>query len=276
MFIKRIQVIARKELQDALRARWFILYTAAFTFLAGSLSYLATSYAGFSGLQGFGRTAAGLVNLVLLIVPLMGFTAGAQAVAAERDQGTLGYLLTQPITRSGVLVGKFLGLAVTLMVAVLISFGLTGLMLAARGLPVGLAGYGLFTLLTMLLALSSLSLGMLISALVPRIAGALGATVFLWLALVFLGDLGVMGTTVAMQLGIQPVFVLSLFNPLQVFRIATISGLHATLDLLGPVGRYAWDLLGRRLPWVFTGVLLLWVAVPFFIARAVFQRRDYV
>ena len=111
MEIAALAAIAGKEFRDSLRTRWFWLYTIAFTLLAAGLSYLASAYAGLAGVRGFGRTAAGLVNLVLLIVPLMGLTAGAQALAGERERGTLLYLLSQPVDRAELVLGKWWQLA---------------------------------------------------------------------------------------------------------------------------------------------------------------------
>ena len=74
-----IWTLAQKELRDALRNRWFLLYTVAFAVLALAFSYLALAGAGMVGFAGFGRTAASLINLVLLIMPLMALTIGARA-----------------------------------------------------------------------------------------------------------------------------------------------------------------------------------------------------
>ncbi|HMB71899.1 MAG TPA: ABC transporter permease, partial [bacterium] len=57
-----VLTIARKEIRDALRNRWLLLYTAAFAVLALSLSWMSLAGSGSYGFAGFGRTAAGLVN----------------------------------------------------------------------------------------------------------------------------------------------------------------------------------------------------------------------
>ena len=84
-----IWTLAKKELRDALHNRWFVLYTAAFVILALAFSYLALAGAGMVGFAGFGRTAASLINLVLLIIPLMALTVGAQSLAGEQERNTL-------------------------------------------------------------------------------------------------------------------------------------------------------------------------------------------
>lgn len=274
MDLRTVALVARKELRDSLRTRWFLLYTAAFTALAGSLSYLTTAFAGYAGLQGFGRIAAGLVNLVLLVVPLMGLTAGALAIAGERERRSLGYLLAQPVSRAEVFTGKFLGLAGALAAGLLCSFGLVGAVLAQRGVAFAGSRYPAFALLTLLLALAALAVGCLISALAQRVPGALGAVVSTWLTLVFLGDLGLMGTALLTKMGIRAVFAASLANPLQVYKVAAVAVLQPSLDVLGPVGLYATDTLGPALFPALAGLLAAWVLVPLLAAYLAFARGE--
>ncbi len=274
MILRAVGTMARKEMRDSLRTRWFILYTIAFMVLAGSLSYLTTSFSGFVGLEGFGRVAAGLVNLILLVVPLMGLTAGALAIAGERERRTLGYLLAQPVSRSEVFFGKFAGLAAALVAGLLVSFGLVGTLLGARGMSLAGDSFVSFVLLTLLLALATLAVGYLVSALALRIAGALGVTIFLWLSMVFLGDLGLMGTALMTKLNIRTAFAVSLLNPLQVYKVAAVAILQPSLDVLGPVGLYAVDTLGSALFPVLSGLLVVWVVVPLLAAYVVFARGE--
>ena len=113
-----ILVIAQKEISDARHNRWLQLYSVAFGGLALSIAWLTLSGPGIYGAAGFGRALANLINLVILIVPLMGLTLGASSIAREQERGSLAYLLTQPISRLEVLLGKYMGLAFSLMDAV--------------------------------------------------------------------------------------------------------------------------------------------------------------
>ena len=232
---KTIATLANYELRASLRNRWFALYALAFTVLAVALSSLSLSGAGMFGFAGFGRTAASLINLVLLIVPLMGLTIGAQSLAGEREQGTLAYLLAQPVNRVEVLLGKLVGLGGALLAALLLGFGLSAAVIAWQGGTVEAGRYG---------------------------ALAVGLALFVWLLLVFVGDLGLMGTAMAMKLNIGTLFTLTLLNPLQVFKIATVNSLRASLEILGPAGIYATRTYGDALNAVLIGVLVVWVALP--------------
>ncbi len=274
MELSIVMTLARKEFRDALRNRWFLFYAAAFTVLALGLSYLALFGAGLGGLAGFGRTAASLINLVLLIVPLMGLTAGATGLAAERERGTLSALLAQPVSRAEVFMGKALGLALALLASLCLGFGVAGVALAVGGgggdatTYLGLAG------LAVLLSFAALALGLLVSALARRSAVALGLAVVLWLGMVFVGELGLMGTAVVMKLRAGELLALALLNPLQVFKMAAVLALKATPEVLGPAGLYAADVMGSWLLPALLGILAAWVALPMVAAYAVFSRSE--
>nr|MBP7689513.1 ABC transporter permease [Thermoflexales bacterium] len=133
MQLHSIWIIAQKELRDSLRNRWLWLYTVAFAGLALALSSVGMAGAGYGGFAGFGRTAASLINAVLLFVPLIGLSVGAGTVAHERERGTLTYLLAQPVTRAEVIIGKYVGAALAMGVALGLGFGMAGMALATRG-----------------------------------------------------------------------------------------------------------------------------------------------
>ena len=263
MDLRIIWILAKKEMGDALRNRWFLLYTLAFIGLSLAFSYLALAGAGIVGFAGFGRTAASLVNLVLLIVPLMGLTIGAQSLAAEQERNTLGYLLAQPISRADVFVGKYLGLMLSLLASLALGFGISGIVLALNGAGAADPGaYVRLVVLAFLLSLTMLSVGFLVSAFTRRASVAVGIGLFLWLAFVFFGDLGMMGTAIVLKVPIDNLFWASLINPLQVFKMAAILTIQTTLDILGPAGIYAVQKYGDVLMAVFLGALALWIVVP--------------
>lgn len=268
-----IALVARKEVRDALRNRWFMLYAAAFTLLAIALSQLSLGDGGTAGVAGFGRTAAGLVNLVLLVVPLMGLTLGAQSIAGERERGTLATLLAQPVTRTEVLLGKYVGLALALGAALLLGFGLAGAWVAASGGGVEAGAYGQVVVAALLLALAMLAIGFVVSAAARRTGAATAVALFIWLALVFAGDLGLMGTSVTMRLPVRTLLALTLLNPLEAYRIGAVAAITGALDVLGPAGVYADRTFGGGLVAVLGAVLVVWTIAALGAAVVLFDRR---
>lgn len=271
---RTIWALAEKELRDALHNRWFLLYTIAFAGLALGLSYMALAGSGIVGFAGFGRTAATLINLVMLIVPIMALTVGAQSLAGEQERRTLAYLLAQPVTRLEVFLGKYLGLALSLFAALALGFGISGVVLALQGSGGNVSSYVALAGLAFLLSLVMLGVGLLISAFTRRAGMAIGIGLFLWLVFVFLGDLGMMGTAIALRMPIGNLFWVSLANPLQIFKMAAVLSINATLDVLGPAGIYAMQEYGSSLRLIFLGALALWIVVPALAAFARFAGKN--
>lgn len=269
-----VLTVMLRELRDAVRSRWFLLYTLAFAVLGLAVSFVSAAGTGGTGLSGFGRTTAGLINLVLLVVPLMALTAGAASIASDRERGMLAYLLAQPVTRSEVLLGKYLGLAGALLACITLGLGLCSIILAFKGLATSPASILWLAALAFLLALAMLSLGMLISVLARRASVAVGTAIFVWLALVFVTDLALMAGAIALRLRIQELFLLSLANPLQVFKMWSLHAIDASLDVLGPAGLYATEEYGRQLHVVFAACLGVWILLPLAFAAFILRRRS--
>lgn len=257
-----ILLLAGKELRDAWRNRWFALFTTAFAVLALAVAWVGVAGLIGSGVAGFGRTAASLVNLVLLVVPLMGLLLGAATVAGERERGSLLYLLAQPISPWEVVTGKFLGLLAALSASLLLGFGGAAAVLAWRGSGGDVATYVAFLGLAVLVGAAALSVGLAISVRSPRGSAAAGIALFVWVTFVALGDLGLMGTALAFDLSGRALLAALVVNPLQAFKVATLDMLHGGLDTLGPAGSWARHRLGALLLPTLIAVLLLWAIVP--------------
>lgn len=275
MEVRLVWIIAQRELREALRNKWLIFYALGFAALAFALSSASLAASGYGGLGGFGRTAASLINALLLFVPLLGLSVGAAALAGDRERGTLLYLLAQPVNRAEVFAGKALGAGLAVTLALALGFGLAGLALTTAGAGEGgaflaLAGY------TWLLALVSLGLGFIISAYTRKTATAVGAALILWLVLVFFSDLGLVGVTLAVRPTPAALLGMLLVNPLQIYKLGAIFSLRATLDTLGAAGQYALLRFGAALPALLAALLAAWTAAAFGGAFALFARRGDV
>lgn len=267
-------ILSCKELRDALRNRWFLLYSAAFAGLTISVSWLSLAGADQYGFAGFNQTAAGLVNLIMLVIPLMALQTGAGSVAGERERGTLAQLLSMSITRTEVLAGKFIGLSVALLTALALGFGLSGVIISANGGTAGMFTYLDMVGLAALLTLAMLSAGLLLSVFCRKSSAAVGIAIVVWLALAFAGDLGLMGSAIVFRLHLWSLFALDLVNPLEVFKMAVLTGTHASLSSLGPAGLYAVETYGRAIWVVFGGTFALWIAFPLTLAWWFLKRAE--
>ena len=271
--LQTIATLSRKEVRDAVKSRWLLMFGAGFAVIASALSWMALSGLGTFGVAGFGRTTASMVNMVLLIVPLMGLTLGALAIASERERGALAYMMAQPVTAFEIILSKYLGVATALIAALLVGFGISGMLVVFRGGSSDVGDFLALVGLTVMLALSSLSIGFLLSAGLRRGATAIGLAVFLWLTLAFFSDLGLMGTAVTLDLGVRELLLAALANPLQVYKLSAILSIRNDLEVLGPAGVYAMRTYGDALLPVLMALFVAWVVVPFGIGFVIFKRR---
>lgn len=267
-----IRLLVAKEARDALRNRWFIAYGASLVILSLILSLLVLASAGYGPVSGFGRTAAGIVNLMLLLVPLMGLTLGALSLATERERGALDFWLSQPLDPAEVYLGKALGLGVALAAVVSIGFGASGLLLGIAGSSRGPLTLLFLSGLTILLGWASLALGLCLSARVSRTSTAVSVAVALWLVLVLVSSLGLMGTAVVVRLSPAWLLAAALANPVESYRILAVQSLSGTLELLGPAGLYAQDTLGQYLAAAFLSTLVAWTGLSLGFGYLVFRR----
>ena len=274
MDFMNVWTIAQKELRDALRNRWFVLFTVAFAGLALALSALSQPNGSQLRLASYSRTAASLINLVLLFVPLISLTLGTSGLASDRETGALAYLLAQPVNHTEVLLGKYFGTAIALLASLTLGFGVAGVALMFQNQASDPFSYMLTVLFACLLALALLSVGFLIAVVVRKTSTAVTGGLFAWLMLVFVGDLGLMGATIVTQMPIQTVFWIATINPLQMFKMSAILNIQANLEVLGPVGMYATEQFGLSLLPMMIAGLVLWIIVPLGLALVIFSNRS--
>ncbi|HET7787590.1 MAG TPA: ABC transporter permease [Myxococcales bacterium] len=266
-------LVAAREVREAVRSRWFLLSAASFLLLSLGLSLLGLSGAERSGLAGFDRTTAGLLNLTLLFVPLLGLSLGALGIAGELEDGSLAMLLSQPLTRLEVYAGKYLGLLAALAAAVAAGFGCSGVIVALSAGGGDAAAFLSLAGLAVLLAAVSLAIGALLSVTLGSRARAAGAAFAAWIGLVYLSDLGSIGLVLARNLGPDRVLLLSLANPLEQARVLGTLALTRRPELLGVVGLYGQDHFGSAgMVTLFLGTLAAWAVAALFLGAEQFRK----
>ena len=131
-----------------------------------------------------------LVFIFQVVLSLLALLFAYDALAGERESGTLRLMLTNPISRSLVLLTKYVAAMTCLIVPFLISLVLAQLLITASG-AIDLSGDDWLHIggivLTSIIYLSAFYLmGLLISTLSRRTATALMLSMFLWAILVLI------------------------------------------------------------------------------------------
>lgn len=250
------RVIARKELADH-------LLSARFTVLIAILGVAAAAavYAASGGIRQVAADATGLEGLFLrlftvtaepvpfpfvafvgFLAPLLGIMFGFDAISGERSQGTLPRLLSHPIHRDEVILGKFVA-------------GLTVIALTVTALTAFVSGIGIFRLglapepgdvirlLVWLLATVAyvgvwLGVSMLASVTLGRASTAALVAIGIWVVLVLFGPLLFQALGSGLSGGdeviaIQRELALSRLSPLTLYQEASTVLLDPTQRAVG-------------------------------------------
>ena len=215
-----IAVIAGQELRVNLRSKWIQIFAVVFAVLTLAISYFGMMASVVVGFEGFTRTTASLLNLVLYLIPMLALAAGT--LSFSMDKGSAELLFSQPVLRSEVLLGKVLGLFGSLATAVVFGFGVSGIIIAVRTGVDGITRYLAFIAISLLLVLTFLCLGALASVISEGRARALGIALAMWFVFVLFYDLVAIGIALLVNPQIsKTVILISLFgNPVDLARVA--------------------------------------------------------
>jgi Cu-processing system permease protein len=272
-----VLLCAQQEALLAARSRWTQLFAVVFGGLAVAVASSGYILSGGSGLQDFGRTAASLLQLVLLLVPLTTIVMGVLALTPDRGAAELLY--AQPVTRPAVLLGSLLGLFEALATAQCLGFGAAGLIIFARTGEEGLTGFlavvgGSLVLTAVFLALAA---AVASGRFGRRRVRALATALVIWFALALLFDVVVLAMASLLRSGHASRLLITsvLVNPVDAVRTGALLLIEGTAAF-GPASlalfRFTHGPAGAA--WLIGASICLWIAVPLAAAARRLSRVD--
>jgi len=275
MDIHAIKTVARQELVIHIRNKWVLVFSSVFALITLGISYFGMVTSGQTGFQGFTRTSASLLNLVLYLIPLIALSIGTLSFNSEKSAGE--FLFSQPVSRTDILLGKLSGDFLTMTLATLIGFGMSGLVISANTGTEGALRYPLFVGLALLLALVFLSIATLVSAICRRKSKAFGIVLFLWFFFVLFYDLIVIGLTFVLKEHTANLFLFfSLFgNPVDIVRVSSLIILDGH-QIFGAAGAALLNFFGGTASALvlLTATLSAWIVLPVFVSQKLLKRQD--
>lgn len=268
----RILATAGTEFRIALRNRWVAIAVVLMALFSLVLSAAGSAPTGDLGVDRLSVTVASLTSLAVYLVPLVALLMSFDAIAGEVERGTLPLLLTYPVSRAEILLGKLLAHLSVLTLAVAVGYGLAAIAAfwtdgdAASGLPALIR----LTWTSVLLGATFLGAGYALSSLARRPSGAAGLAMGLWLGAVVLYDLGLLAAVVADNGGwfTTSVFPFALLaNPADAFRLFNLAASEATAAAAGVAGA------ANSIPlWQSAASVLLWPLLALALATAAFRK----
>jgi Cu-processing system permease protein len=256
--------IACYELRDVARSRWLVGYTLFFA----ATTWVLLQFGGAGD-----RALVSLLNVVLFVIPLVTIVFSTIYLYNAREFVEL--LLAQPVRRTRLFAGLYLGLVVPMSLAVLTGIATPFLLLS----DVSAAGANLAALCLIAVILTAVftALASLIAFRIDDRLRGLGAAVGVWLASALVYD-GFVLLLVAMFADYpleRPVLALTFANPIDLARILVLLRFDVSA-LMGYTGAVFHAFFGSGVGVAMAGAALaLWIAVPLALCLRAFSTKDF-
>ena len=272
--LKSIYTVAKKEFLDNFRNKWIIIITILFVLLLLLFSYAAA----LGEEQLFGdmeSTVVGLLVISSFLIPIIAIILGFNTISGEAESGSLYVLLSYPVKRIEVLIGKILGLGSVIAFSTFIGFSIGGLIIAVSSSSGSWLSYFAFIGLTISIGLIYLNLSIFVSSICKSRTKSIGGgiLIFLW-SLIYRTIVGIVyyltnnNATEELdainQADIIPDFFYNsaVFNPGDLYSYAVSKAFNPDISL-GFLNMVNILLL-----------MLIWCIVPVVLAYIFFKRRD--
>lgn len=257
-----IGTLLKYVIRDVVRSKWLLFYLVFFGVATEGLLYFTAGEA---------KTVVGLMNIVLLLIPLAAVVFGTLHVHNNRDFVEL--MLAQPINRGSIFAALYIGVTLPFLFAFLLGVGiptaLHGILLEPPVIALLGSGSGL--------TLVFFAISYFIGVRIHDKATGMGVAFITWLLCAVLYDGVVLALTVAFAdypLESATVALIAL-NPIDLARIIVM----LTFDyaaLLGYTGAVFQQFFGSSLGIVLSACsLVVWTAIPAFLGYRAFIRKDW-
>ncbi|WP_372920237.1 ABC transporter permease [Salegentibacter sp.] len=257
--------ILKYSFYDLSRSRWSYVYFFFYLLLGVVLLFLNNDLS---------NAVITLMNVIIILVPLIGTIFGVMYFYNSREFTEL--LLAQPMRRSSIFLGQYLGVAISLSASLILGLGLPFVI------------YGLFQSSAIWdfasLLISGVFLTFIFTALAFNIAlsnenkiKGFGLAILLWLFLAVVYDGIFLLSLVYFQDYPLDKFslVASLLNPIDLSRILILLKLDISA-LLGYTGAVFKQFFGTGLgAFLSIAVLILWVIIPVWRIKRVSAKKDF-
>jgi Cu-processing system permease protein len=245
--------------------------------LALSLTFLGSAPTGNVGVRALDVVIVSLSSLTIFLLPLIALLISHDAIVGEMERGTMLLLLSYPVARWQVLLGKFVGHLSILAFATLLGYGAAAGALAATGEAIDRESWTAFASMigsSILLGAAFIAVGYLVSALVRERGTAAGIAVGIWLVFVLIYDMALLGLLVVDQgqvLSGGLLNALLLLNPTDAYRLFNLTGSGNVSAFSGMAGVAQTTTLG---PSILLAALAAWALLPLGLAALAFSRRE--
>jgi ABC-2 type transport system permease protein len=274
--MKQLIQMARADIGESLRARWFLVYTIVFGGVMVGLFVSGLTESRIMGFTGLSRLLVTYLQITMAILPIFMLITTVRSVVGDREAGVFEYILALPVGIGSWYWGKLVGRYLVVFLPVFVSMLAAVIWGLIQGVAIPWFQVLFYVGLLASLAWCFLGIGMLVSTLSRSTDVAQGAAFMIWLFFLLFLDLILLGALIQEGLPAESAVAIALINPLQVFRTASMLLFDPQLVLLGPSAYVILDNFGHK------GYLVWAMSYPIFLGLVsagagfwVFRRGDY-
>ena len=251
--------LSRYVINDIIRSKVIIAYT---------LFLLITSVSLFQMEENSGKAILSLLNIVLIVVPLVSMVFAT--IHYYNSYEFIELVLSQPVSRTKILLSEYLGTAFSMSAAFLVGVGVPVLAFNPDDIGISMLVTGC------LLTFAFTSLAFLASVNSRDKARGIGTSLLLWFYFALIYDGLVL--LVLFSFSDYPLenltLLLSSLNPIDLGRIAIMLKMDVSA-LMGYTGAIYKDFFGSYSGVLYSsGIMLLWILLPLYLAVRTFNKKD--
>jgi Cu-processing system permease protein len=257
--------ILKYSFYDLIRSRWSYVYFAFYLLLGTVLLFLNNDLS---------KAVITLMNVIIILVPLIGTIFGIMYYYNSKEFTEL--LLAQPVRRSSIFLGQYLGVALSLSMSLVIGLGLPFVF------------YGIFKSSAIwdfsLLLITGTFLTLIFTALAFNIAlsnenkiKGFGYAILMWLFMAVIYDGIFLMSLIAFEEYPLDSFSLigTMLNPIDLSRVLILLKLDISA-LLGYTGAVFQKFFGTNFGIIVSSmVLVLWVIIPTVLIQIKARKKDF-
>lgn len=253
--------ILKYSFYDLMRSRWSYVYFAFYLALGFVLLFLNND---------INKAIITLMNIIIVLTPLIGTIFGVMYYYNSKEFTEL--LLAQPIKRSKIFIGQYLGISISLTLSLVLGLGIPFLMYGLFK-SAAIFDFGLLLVVGSLLNFIFVALAFNIALSHDNKIKGFGYAILLWLFLAVIYDgIFLISLVVLNEYPLDKFsLIASMFNPIDLSRILILLKLDISA-LLGYTGAVFKQFFGTNYGlFVSLSVMLLWVFLP--VWRIIFKLR---
>lgn len=257
--------ILRYSFFDLVRSRWSYVYFLFYLVLGFALLFLNTSVS---------KSVITLMNIIIVLTPMIGTIFGVMYFYSSRE--FIELLLAQPIKRSTIFLGQYLGVALSLTLSLVLGLGipfvLYGVLQSSE-----IWNFGLLLVSGAFLTFIFVALASIIALKHENRIKGFGYAIFIWLFMAVIYDgLFLISLVIFNDYPLDKFSLFTtMFNPIDLSRILILLKLDISA-LLGYTGAIFQKFFGTNLGMVASiGILSLWTLIPVFFIKKIAAKKDF-